>query len=170
MPICESTCLRRVCRCFSFEALLQVLKHIAANCNYKDVSFRMAEFISYRVGLTLLQDRLTHVHDPMFRFSSEPITIERGVDDSLTVVDAARAIDDFLQQVRYARRPHASCTRGSTSCTPSPATRARYSHALQPALSTRAVSGTGRAQVNQEAGRRRRVDSRGSHLDRPLAC
>ena len=104
MPICESTCLRRVCRCFSFEALLQVLKHIAANCNYKDVSFRMAEFISYRVGLTLLQDRLTHVHDPMFRFSAEPITIERGVDDALTVVDATRAIDDFMQQVRYARR------------------------------------------------------------------
>ena len=48
----------------------------------------MAEFISYRAGLTLLQDRLTHVHDPMFRFSAEPITIERGVDDSLTVVDA----------------------------------------------------------------------------------
>ena len=104
MPICESTCLRRVCRCFSFEALLQVLKHIAANCNYKDVSFRMAEFISYRAGLTLLNDRLTHVHDPMFQFSAEPITIERGVDDSLKVVDATRAIDDFMQQVRYTPR------------------------------------------------------------------
>ena len=60
----------------------------------------MAEFISYRAGLTLLQDRLTHVHDPLFRFSAEPITIERGVDDSLTVVDATHAIDDFIQQVR----------------------------------------------------------------------
>ena len=136
----------------------------------------MAEFISYRVGLTLLHDRLTHVHDPMFRFSAEPITIERGVDDSLTVVDATRAIDDFMQQVRYARRctlvAHAAAfvpRYESAGCT-LVAHSLQHPWAARHANAVRAVSGTGRAQVNQEAGRRRRVDSRGSHLDRPLAC
>mmetsp|Transcript_56390 Transcript_56390/g.122779 ORF Transcript_56390/g.122779 Transcript_56390/m.122779 type:complete len:319 (+) Transcript_56390:1674-2630(+) len=46
--------------CMTFEAMLQLLKGIACNSNYKDVLKRMATLWSVRTGLELLHEKLTH--------------------------------------------------------------------------------------------------------------
>ena len=65
----------------------------------------MADFVSYRMGLTLLDDRLTRAHDPVFQFASEPFILQRGIDDSLIISmsDAKREICEFCQQARKQR-------------------------------------------------------------------
>lgn len=46
--------------CMTFEAMLQLLKGIASNSNYKDVIKRMATLWSLRTGLELLDEKLAH--------------------------------------------------------------------------------------------------------------
>ena len=95
-------------RCFSYEALLQILKHIASNCNYRDVSKRMALLYAIRQGLALLFDRLTHVHDPVFKFSGDPTVFRCG--DFGVAQQGDGAADLFLEQVRNTpQAQHAPC-------------------------------------------------------------
>ena len=86
-------------RCFSYEALLQILKHIASNCNYRNVTKRMATLYAIRQGLALLFDRLTHVHDPVFKFSDGDPTVFQCGDFGVAQQGDGEA-DLFLEQVR----------------------------------------------------------------------
>ena len=85
-------------RCFNFEGLLQPLKHMAANCNYRDVAKRMASFWSLRQGLALYHDRLSHIHDVALKYAGDD-SIEVKHEDG-DVLNGLRGPDPFLEQAR----------------------------------------------------------------------
>ena len=62
-PLVRSSCL-------SFEALIQVLKRIAKNSNFKCVNKRIARVWAIRHGLMLHDDELSSFSDAVIRFSS----------------------------------------------------------------------------------------------------
>jgi hypothetical protein len=88
--------------CMSFEALIQVLKHIVENSNYKNVNERMVRIWAIRHGLLLHDDKLSRWSDDAVQLTSEPATMlyEGG---ELTVISSPksfRSLSAFQYQVR----------------------------------------------------------------------
>eukprot|EP00965_Chrysotila_dentata_P240871 6203957-Pleurochrysis_carterae.AAC.2 len=85
--------------CMAFEAMLQLLKWIAANSNYKDVVKRMATLWGIRTGLELLDEKLAHWSESFILKRDEDITLQLMSDNSVefsengSVLDQAFAAD-----------------------------------------------------------------------------
>jgi len=64
--------------CMTFEAMLQTLKDIAANSNYRNVCKRMATIYALRIGLLLKGEKLTHWNATQLTFQGSPIVVQGG--------------------------------------------------------------------------------------------
>ena len=64
--------------CMTFEAMLQTLKDIAANSNYRNVCKRMATIYALRTGLLLKGQKLTHWNATQLTFQGSPIVVQGG--------------------------------------------------------------------------------------------
>ena len=64
--------------CMSFEAMLQILKQIAQNSNYKNVEERMARIWSIRAGLMLLDGKLSALYELKLTYATTPTTFDRN--------------------------------------------------------------------------------------------
>ena len=100
--------------CMSFEALLQTLKLICHNSNYKNVCERMVKIWAIRNALVLHDDSLSRGSDAKITLSSEPATATFK-DYALLTIDGPRIFGElgpFGQSVRAAMRDalHTRCT------------------------------------------------------------
>ena len=64
--------------CMTFEAMLQTLKDIAANSNYRNVCKRMATIYALRTGLLLKGQKLTYWNATQLTFQGSPIVVQGG--------------------------------------------------------------------------------------------
>ena len=61
--------------CMTFEAILQVLKHIAAHSNYKNVEARMARVWAIRQGLMLKEAKLSKWNEMKTTYARHAFTV-----------------------------------------------------------------------------------------------
>ena len=93
--------------CMTFEGILQVLKLIAHNSNYKGVCKRMARIWAIRSGLMLHDKKLSQVTSTSLTYSKPSVTVIldgecgelRVMADECGGIGATQELDAFGQQV-----------------------------------------------------------------------
>ena len=90
----------------TFEAMLQVLKHIASNSNYKNVCMRMVRIVAIRQGLMLYDQKVADWNQIEITLNGSSLTIEpdgRAFKDSSsskqTPKQTPTQLDRFYQEV-----------------------------------------------------------------------
>ena len=90
--------------CMTFEALLQVLKNIAHNSNYKNVNERIAKIWAIRTALSHHDSKLTHWNDMKLTYSKWTAAVKSG-DDGFELIELNKHVeklDEFCKSVRPA--------------------------------------------------------------------
>ena len=88
--------------CMTFEAMLQVLKHIASNSNYKNVCMRMVRIVAIRQGLMLYDQKVADWNQIEITLNGSALTIEpdgRAFKDSSSSKQTPTQLDRFYQEV-----------------------------------------------------------------------
>ena len=86
--------------CMTFEAMLQVLKHIASNSNYKNVCMRMVRIVAIRQGLMLYDQKVADWNQIEITLNGSALTIEpdgRAFKDSSSSKQTPTQLDRFYQ-------------------------------------------------------------------------
>ena len=97
----------------TFEAVLQILKKIASNSNYKTVCKRMARIWAIRFALMLNDNKLSTVTGINLSYTGQSITVVRDADGQLNTTGdndrrTVREMDAFGRQVLLSHALHAT--------------------------------------------------------------
>ena len=100
--------------CMTFEAMLQILKLIAHNSNYKDVNARIAKVSAIRQALSLYNSKLTAWNDMKLTYSQWTVAVTASCDNEIALVPNKHTteLDEFCMSVRaqlVTRTPRARC-------------------------------------------------------------
>jgi hypothetical protein len=87
--------------CMTFEAVLQVLKNIAHNSNYKNVNERIARIWAIRTALSQYDSKLTHWNDMKLTYSKWTAVVKSGHNGIELVPNKhVTELDEFCKSVR----------------------------------------------------------------------